>query len=221
MNVVANYECTAIGLEFNGFSDIEDWSRLESSLERPGDRIYAQLGMCADRPSNEQPDSFQAFARLGLPMENERLLDRLLCRPTQLEDADLEYTEYIDTDFIFDFFIDTDVIFDVLEAFQTCPTWRPERNSPQPRPRPEEQITGLDDLSTVLRPRLDGQPASYSYECGSQNPTINGLWILSKDTMARSKKTAWGLWTMGHSALKPLSSLTGMFRTMSSTFIRL
>jgi len=183
----------------------------------PGDRIYVLLGMCADRPSIEQSDSFQAFARLGLPMDNEKLLDRLLYLlppqhgPTQLEDADTKYSESINTDVIVDF----------SEDFQTCPTWRPERNSPKPRPRPKEQIAGLDDLSTLLRPAgLDGHPASYSYEGGSQNPTMDDIRILSKDTMARSKKTAWGFWAMGHSARKPLSSLTGMFRTMSSTFIQ-
>ncbi|KIW99999.1 uncharacterized protein Z518_10927 [Rhinocladiella mackenziei CBS 650.93] len=49
-------------------------------LEYQGDRSYALMGLLRVRPGIDSTDSsFQAFARLSLPQDNDRLMERLIC----------------------------------------------------------------------------------------------------------------------------------------------
>ncbi|KAL2172258.1 hypothetical protein VTG60DRAFT_6636 [Thermothelomyces hinnuleus] len=46
----------------------------------PGDRVYALMGLLRIRPPIDKTDSsFQAFARLSLPQDSDRLMERLIC----------------------------------------------------------------------------------------------------------------------------------------------
>ncbi|KAM5363631.1 hypothetical protein ACJZ2D_011915 [Fusarium nematophilum] len=54
-------------------------SRSLNSLHA-GDRVYALMGLLRIRPPIDSTDtSFQAFARLSLPQDNDRLMERLIC----------------------------------------------------------------------------------------------------------------------------------------------
>jgi hypothetical protein len=46
----------------------------------PGDRVYVLMGLLRIRPPIDKTDSaFQAFARLSLPQDSDRLMERLIC----------------------------------------------------------------------------------------------------------------------------------------------
>ena len=46
----------------------------------PGDRVYVLMGLLRIRPPIDSTDtSFQAFARLSLPQDSDRLMERLIC----------------------------------------------------------------------------------------------------------------------------------------------
>ena len=46
----------------------------------PGDRVYVLMGLLRVRPPIDKTDSaFQAFARLSLPQDSDRLMERLIC----------------------------------------------------------------------------------------------------------------------------------------------
>jgi hypothetical protein len=46
----------------------------------PGDRSYVLMGLLRVRPPIDKTDSaFQAFARLSLPQDSDRLMERLIC----------------------------------------------------------------------------------------------------------------------------------------------
>ncbi|SPQ25612.1 d9231210-e810-41bf-9b25-17d28832bb11 [Thermothielavioides terrestris] len=49
-------------------------------VKYPGDRSYALMGLLRSRPPIDTTDSpFQAFARLSLPQDSDRLMERLIC----------------------------------------------------------------------------------------------------------------------------------------------
>ncbi|EFR05216.1 hypothetical protein MGYG_08230 [Nannizzia gypsea CBS 118893] len=54
----------------------------------PGDRSYAMMGLLRIRPPiNREDTSFQAFARLSLPQDNDRFMERLICLlPNKLDE---------------------------------------------------------------------------------------------------------------------------------------
>ncbi|GAB1315519.1 Heterokaryon incompatibility domain-containing protein (Fragment) [Madurella fahalii] len=48
--------------------------------KHPGDRVYVLMGLLRIRPPIDKTDSaFQAFARLSLPQDSDRLMERLIC----------------------------------------------------------------------------------------------------------------------------------------------
>ena len=52
----------------------------DKAFNLPGDRAYALAGLLQERPQVDVTDSsFQAFARLSLANDNDRLLERLIC----------------------------------------------------------------------------------------------------------------------------------------------
>ncbi|KAH8881789.1 hypothetical protein GQ53DRAFT_886717 [Thozetella sp. PMI_491] len=58
---------------------------------RPGDRAYVLMGLLRIRPPIDNTDSsFQAFARLSLPQDSDRLMERLICLLPETPDQDWE-----------------------------------------------------------------------------------------------------------------------------------
>ncbi|KAL9088171.1 MAG: hypothetical protein Q9165_006298 [Trypethelium subeluteriae] len=56
---------------------VRSWDK---AFNLPGDRAYALAGLLQERPQVDVTDSsFQAFARLSLANDNDRLLERLIC----------------------------------------------------------------------------------------------------------------------------------------------
>lgn len=57
----------------------------------PGDRVYVLMGLLRIRPPIDKTDSsFQAFARLSLPQDSDRLMERLICLLPEAPDQNWE-----------------------------------------------------------------------------------------------------------------------------------